>query len=66
MGWIVRILLTLAGFIASWFVARDASNFEVVQMIVAVVLFTLIIMLIAFWPLLKKFCKRIIGGRKNR
>ena len=60
IGWLIRILLVLAGFITSIFVARDELHFEIVQMVVAVLLFTLFIMIIAFWPMLKKgFMRRI-------
>lgn len=51
LGWIVRVLLVLAGLIASIFVTRDALNFDIVQMIVAVLLFTTIIAIAAFWPI---------------
>jgi len=53
LGWFARVLLILAGFITSWFVARDALNFGIIQMLMAVFLFTLIVAIIAFWPTLK-------------
>lgn len=53
IGWIVRLLLVLAGFITSLFVARDALNFNAIQMVVAVLLFTATVAIIAFWPFLK-------------
>lgn len=56
--WIVRILFVLAGFIASLFVTRDALNFPVVQMIIAIILFTLLVAIIAFWPVIKNWFKR--------
>ncbi|MCC5015396.1 MULTISPECIES: hypothetical protein [unclassified Legionella] len=55
LGWLVRILLVVAGFIASWFVARDALNFDIVQMVVAIFLFTIIVAIAAFWDLLAKW-----------
>lgn len=58
LGWIVRILLVVAGFITSWFVAHDALNFAFIQMVVAVLLFTLVVAVIAFWPMLKDWFKR--------
>lgn len=63
LGWIIRILLIIAGFIASFFVARDALNFDVVQMIVAVILFTSVITVIAFWPMLIKWLRETIKKR---
>ncbi|HHF7349791.1 TPA: hypothetical protein ACPSKE_003006 [Legionella feeleii] len=52
LGWLVRILLVVAGFITSWFVARDALNFDIVQMVVAIFLFTIVVAIAAFWDLL--------------
>lgn len=58
MQWIVRVLLGLAGAIASWFVTRDALNFAIIQMVIAVLLFTLIIIIAAFWSVIKTWFKR--------
>lgn len=60
LGWILRILLVVAGSISSWFVARDALNFTIIQMVVAVILFTLAVMIIAFWQELSVLIKRIM------
>lgn len=49
-GWIARGLLIAAGVVTGWFVAKDAPNFGVVQMMVALLLLTLIVAIIAFWP----------------
>jgi hypothetical protein len=48
--WIVRGLLVAGGTIASWFVAKDAPAFGVVQMMVATLLLALVVAVIAFWP----------------
>lgn len=58
LGWLVRILLVVAGFIASWFVARDALNFDIVQMVVAIFLFTIIVAIAAFWDVLVNWLRR--------
>jgi type II secretory pathway component PulJ len=50
VSWIVRGLLIAAGSVTSWFVAKDAPGFGVVQMMVATLLLALIIAVIAFWP----------------
>jgi hypothetical protein len=50
VGWIARGLLILAGLVTSWFVAKDAPNFGVVQGMVAVVLLGVIVAVLAFWP----------------
>lgn len=60
LGWIVRMLLVLAGSITSWFVARDALNFTIIQMVVTVFLFTISVIIIAFWQELSEFIKRIL------
>lgn len=50
ISWIVRILMIAAGAVTSWFVAKDAVNFGVVQMMVALLLLTLLVAVLAFWP----------------
>lgn len=45
-----RFLLIIAGFIAGWFVSKDALKFEVYQFTIAVLLFTFIILIAAFYP----------------
>lgn len=50
MGLIARLLLLLAAPIAALFVARDALKFDIVQMVVAVGLFTAFVAAVAFWP----------------
>ena len=42
------------GELAAWFVAKDAPNFGVVQMIVAMLLIVAFVGLAAFWPALWK------------
>ena len=58
IGWIVRIFLVLAGFITSFFISRDALNFSLLETIVAVFLFTLFVMVLAFWPAITKTFKK--------
>jgi hypothetical protein len=50
INWIVRGLLIVAGVITGWFIAKDAPNFGVIQMMVALLLLTLTVAIIAFWP----------------
>lgn len=50
MDLIVRIFLVLAAPITALFVSRDALNFSVIQMMVAVVLFVMLVAALAFWP----------------
>ena len=48
IGWLVRLLFIPAGVIAGWFVAKDAPNFSVVQLVVALVLLIFIVAVMAF------------------
>ena len=50
IGWIVRSLLAVGGVLTSWFIARDAPNFGVIQMVMSLILLTLAVAVIAFWP----------------
>ena len=50
LGWIVRGLLIVSGFVASWIVTKDAPQFGTVQMAVALLLITLVVAVLAFWP----------------
>ena len=58
LKWIVSLFLAVAGVISTWFVASDALNFAIVQMVIAVILLTLVIGLIAFWSVIKEWFKR--------
>ena len=48
--WIARGLLIAGGAVTSWFVAKDAPNFGLVQMAVGLLLLALVVSVIAFWP----------------
>ena len=50
LGWVVRGLLIVSGLVASWFVAHDALNFEFVRGVVAILLFTLAVVLVTLGP----------------
>ncbi len=52
LGLFVRILLIAGGGIASWFVANDALNYEIVQFVAALLIFVLMAVLAAFGPLI--------------
>ena len=47
---IFRGFLIAVGFVASWFVAKDAPQFGVMQMAVALILVVLVVAVLAFWP----------------
>jgi hypothetical protein len=50
ISWIVRGLLAGGGVVTGWFVAEDAPNFGVVQMMMALILLTFVVAVLAFWP----------------
>ena len=49
MGWVVRAVLIAAGFVTSWFVAKDAVNFPIFQMVVALLLTVFVVAVLALW-----------------
>jgi len=49
---IVRPIMILAAFIASYFVAREAVNFSIIQMAVALLLIAGLVGVAAFWEIL--------------
>lgn len=49
LTWLIRPLLLLAAVIAGWFVAEDAANFGVIQMVVAVILIAVLVAFAALW-----------------
>lgn len=61
LGWMVRLFLALSGSITGWFVAHDSLHFDIVQMVIAILLITLVVFLIAFWSPLINWIKRIIN-----
>lgn len=60
-GWIVRALMFLAGLITGIFIEQDALNFNIVQMVIAVLLFTLAVAVTVFWPSIQRWWR----GRKQ-
>ena len=60
-GWLVRILMVLAGVITSWFVGRDSHNYEIIQSMFALLLVAFFIAIAAFWPNIAAF----IRGRRT-
>ncbi|WP_091136931.1 hypothetical protein [Microvirga guangxiensis] len=50
LGWIVRGLLIVTGIVTGWFVAQDAAIFGVAQVMVALLLITAVVAILAFWP----------------
>ncbi|KLK92389.1 hypothetical protein AA309_14740 [Microvirga vignae] len=50
LGWVVRIIMIVAGVVTGLFVAKDAPLFGVVQTMVMLLLLALIVAVLAFWP----------------
>lgn len=50
LGWVVRIIMIVAGVVTGLFVAKDAPLFGVVQTMVVLLLLALIVAALAFWP----------------
>ena len=48
-SWLIRLLLSLAGVVAAWFVATDAPNFGLVRTTIAIVLVVLFLGAAIFW-----------------
>lgn len=59
ISWFIRLLMSVAGVITAWFVAKDAPQFSIVQAVAALLLVTLIVAVLAFWP-----ARRLV--RRNR
>lgn len=63
---LVRIILAISGAITGLFVARDAPNFSVVEMSIALVLIAVLVAAAAFGPaMLRRFRKQIGAGKSN-
>jgi len=43
INWAIRLVMVVSAFIAGLFVARDATNFQIVEMVVALLLITVIV-----------------------
>ena len=52
--WLTRIALATGGLVASWFVARDAPNFSVIQGIAAMMIIAAVVAAAALWPALRR------------
>lgn len=54
MSLILRIFLVLAGFITALFVARDSLKFDIMQMFVAILLVTGVLLVGSLWSLWRR------------
>lgn len=62
LAWIIRCLLLLAAPIAALFVSRDALNFGVIEMLVAIMLMVGAVLAAAAWSLWRT---RLAAGRSG-
>ena len=66
MNWLVRIVLSLAGVVAAWFVAPESDNFDIVQMAIALFVVVFFVAIAAFWPtIVKPFKREGENGRRT-
>ena len=63
-----QMLLLAGGIVAGWFWDATAPNFAVIQMAIAVLIFTLFIIVLTFWPFFwwVKLIRRKAGARDAR
>lgn len=50
IGWVVRGVMVVAGVLTGLFIAKDAPNFGVIQMMISLLVIALIVAVFAFWP----------------
>lgn len=63
-SWSVRLLMIAAGAVTGWVVAEDASKYGIVQVMVALLLLTLIVGILVFWP--PNWAARLNGFQRSR
>lgn len=61
MGLVARIMLFLGGIVASFVVARDATNFPFISFVAAMLMFTGFVAVLAFWPYIVRCVRRCIN-----
>lgn len=66
LDWFVRLSLALASWVTALFVAREAPNFGVVNVFVAILLLALGIGFLAFWPMIREFCRTLYESFRRK
>ncbi|MCB8822301.1 hypothetical protein [Microvirga rosea] len=64
ISWVVRLLMIAAGAVTGWVVAEDAPNFGIIQAMIGLLLLTLIVGVLAFWP--SNWTARLNGLQRSR
>jgi hypothetical protein len=62
LNWLIRPIMFVAAIIAGWFVAEDAANFGVVQLVISVLLVTLLVAFAAFWESIRDWFRPKSGA----
>ena len=63
-SWLIPGPLIVAGVVASWLVAQDSPQFELMQAAVMLLLFVFMVAALAFWP--DRWTRFLTGARKSR
>ncbi len=58
VGWIARIVMSIAAVITGWFISTEAPNFGIVQMVVGMLLFVFFVAAAAFGPMVVRLFSR--------
>ena len=65
VDWLFNILMFAAGEITASFAEKDSPNFDVVQMMIAILLLVLLIFVLAFGPVWWMIARRGKRGRRE-
>lgn len=57
LDWLADFLLNAGAAVASWFVSKDATNFVVLQMMVATLVLAAIVSVMVYWQSLVEYWK---------
>ena len=55
LSWPADLLLNAGGFVASWFVSKEAPSFVVVQMMVATLVLAAVVSALVYWQSLAEY-----------
>jgi hypothetical protein len=58
MGWLVQILLLLAGVVAGWFVPHGEIGSSVIQFVVVLIMVFMFALMVFYFPTVRDFVRR--------
>jgi hypothetical protein len=64
LTWPADLLLSIGGWAASWFISRNATNFDIVQMMFATLVLAAFVGLIAYWRTLFDYWRSLWKSRE--